>query len=52
MPKRKKRPDTYEKYRRILKMQGLSRKSIDEMRRNLSLVAQIICEHVWGKKFY
>lgn len=52
MPKRKRRPDIYEKYRRILKMRRLSRKSIDEMRRNLCLVAQIICEHVWRKKFY
>jgi len=52
MPKRKKRPDIYDKYRRILNMRGLSRKSIDEMRENLCLVAQIICEHVWGKKFY
>ena len=52
MLKRKKRPDIYEKYRRILKMPGLSRKSLDEMRRNLILVAQIICEHVWKKKFY
>jgi hypothetical protein len=49
---RKKRSDIYEIYRRILKMQGLSRKSIEEMRKNLELVAQIICEHVWGKKFY
>jgi hypothetical protein len=52
MAKRKKRPDLYEKYRRILQMRRLSRKSIDEMRKNLGLIAQIICEHVWGKKFY
>jgi hypothetical protein len=52
MPKRKRRPDIYEKYHRILKMRRLSRKSIDEMRRNLCLVAQTICEHVWGKKLY
>ena len=52
MPKRKKRPDIYDKYRRILKMPNLSIKEIDEMRNYLNLLAQIICEHVWGKKFY
>jgi hypothetical protein len=52
MLRRKKRTDIYEIYRRILKMRGLSRKSIDDMRLNLRLVAQIMCEHVWGKKFY
>jgi hypothetical protein len=52
MPKRKKRPDIYDKYRRILKMPNLSIKEIDEMRNYLNLLAQTICEHVWGKKFY
>jgi hypothetical protein len=52
MANRKIRPDIYEKYHRILQMRGLSRKSINEMRKNLALIAQIICEHVWGKKFY
>jgi hypothetical protein len=52
MPKRKKRPDIYAKYRGILKMPDLSNKSIDEMRKNLGLIAQTICEHVWKKKFY
>ena len=42
----------YEKYRRILKMPKLEDKEIDEMRKNLSLLAQTICEHIWGKKFY
>lgn len=52
MPKKKKRPNIYDKYRRILKMPNLSNKEIDEMRKNLSFLAQTICEHVWGKKFY
>jgi len=52
MSKRKKRPDIYDKYRRILKMPGLSNKQIEEIRKNLSIIAQIICEHTWGKKFY
>jgi hypothetical protein len=52
MPKRKKRLDIYAKYRRILGMPDLSNKKIEEMRRNLGLVAQIICEHLWKKKFY
>jgi len=42
----------YEKYRRILKMPKLKDKEIDEMRKNLSLLAQAICENLWGKKFY
>jgi len=52
MPKIKKRPDIYDKYRRILKMPDLSNKEIDGMRKYLNLLAQTICEHVWGKKFY
>ena len=52
MLKRRKQPDVCEKYRRILKMANLSNKKIDEMRRNIGLVAQIICEHIWKKKFY
>jgi hypothetical protein len=52
MRKRKKRPDVYAKYRRILKMPDLSNKKIDEMRKNLGFIAQTICEHIWKKKFY
>jgi hypothetical protein len=52
MVKRGKRLDIYAKYRRILKMPNLSNKEIDAMRKNLILLAQTICEHVWGKKFY
>ena len=52
MPRKKKRPDIYDKYRRILKMPDLSNREINEMRKNLSHLAQTICEHVWKKKFY
>jgi len=50
--KRKRKADVYETYRRILKMPNLTNKEIDEMRNYLNLLAQTICEHVWGKKFY
>ncbi len=48
---KKRKVDIYEKYRRILKMPGLTNKEIDEMRKHLGFLAQIISEHVWGKKF-
>jgi hypothetical protein len=47
-----KKPDIYEKYRRILNTPSLTNKEIDEMRKHLTLLAQTICEHVWRKKFY
>ena len=50
--RRKKNVDMYEKYRRILKMPRLTDGQIDEMRNHVGLLAQTICEHVWGKKFY
>ncbi len=49
---KKRKVDIYEKYRRILKMPGLMNKEIDVMRKHIGLLAQTICEHVWGKKFY
>ena len=52
MARRNKRPNIYEKYRRILKMPDLKNKEIEEMRKHLTLIAQTICEHVWKKKFY
>lgn len=42
----------HENYRKILKMPNLTNKEIEEMRLNLKLLAMIICEHVWKKKFY
>jgi len=50
--KRKGKSDIYETYRRVLKRPELTNKGIDEMRKHLGLLAQTICEHVWGKKFY
>jgi hypothetical protein len=49
---KRRKADVYEKYRRILKMPGLTDKKIDEMRKHLSLLTRTICEHVWRKKFY
>lgn len=42
----------YDKYRKILETPNLTEKEIEEMRRNMKLLAMIICEHVWKKKFY
>jgi hypothetical protein len=50
--KSRKKASIYDRYRRILNMPDLTNKEIDGMRNNLSLLAQTICEHVWGKKFY
>lgn len=47
-----KKKDIRDEYRRILGKPDLSNKKIEEMRKNLRLIAQTICEHVWGKKFY
>ena len=49
---RKGQSDIYARYREILEMPDLPRKEIDEMRENVRLLAQAICEHVWGKKLY
>jgi tRNA C32,U32 (ribose-2'-O)-methylase TrmJ len=48
----RKKDSIHDRYRRILNRPGLTDREIDEMRKNLSLFAQTICEHVWGKKFY
>jgi DNA-binding MarR family transcriptional regulator len=48
---KKRKGDTYENYRRILKMPDLSIKDIQEMRKHLSLLARTICEHVRGRSF-
>lgn len=46
------RRDIYQKYRAILATPNLTKDEIDEMRKHLRLLAQTICEHVWGKKVY
>ena len=50
--RRPRRSDIYTKYRQILEMPDLSRKEIDAMRESIRLIAQAICEHVWGKRLY
>jgi len=50
--RKKEKTGIYEKYRRILNMPNLTNKEIDVMRKHLGLLAQTICEHVWGKRFY
>ena len=51
VPKMKKK-DICDKYRRVLEKPDLSNKEVAEIRKNLRLIAQTVCEHVWGKKFY
>ena len=46
------RLDVHGKYRQLLKRPDLTDREIEKMRKNLILLAQTICEHVWGKKFY
>jgi hypothetical protein len=41
-----------EQYRRLLKRPRLPDKKIEAMRKYVILLAQTICEHVWGKRFY
>lgn len=40
------------RYREILGQPKLSDREIDRMRVHVRLLAQVICEHVWGKKVY
>ena len=47
-----KKKDILNEYRRVLGKPNLSDKKVEEMRKNLRLIAQTICEHVWGEKFY
>jgi len=44
--------NAYELYRRVLKMPHLADAEIDTMRRHMVLLAQTICEHVWGRRFF
>jgi len=53
--KRKRRPRETElrgRYREILGRPRLSDAQIDQMRAHVRLLAQAICEHVWGKKVF
>ena len=49
---KRKKSDIYEKYRRTLRRPDLTNEEIDEMRKNLNLLARSICEHAWGKVFH
>jgi hypothetical protein len=46
------KPKTCEQYRQLLNRPRLSDQEIEAMRKHIILLAQTICEHVWGKKFY
>jgi len=50
--KSKKNLNIYDKYRQTLGMPNLTKEEIDKMRYHISLIAQAVAEHVWGKKFY
>ena len=50
--KRQRKADIYAEYRQVLGKPKLRKQDIDKMREHLILLAQTICEHVWGKKFY
>ena len=39
-------------YRRILQTRNLSDQEIDDTRQHVIRLAQTLCEHVWGKRFY
>jgi len=52
MHKNKIRQDIYAIYPCILRTPDLSGKKIDEIRKNLRLIAQTIFGHIWKKKFY
>jgi hypothetical protein len=39
-------------YRSSLQIPDLTDQKIDEMRQPVIRLAQILCEHVWGKRFY
>ena len=39
-------------YRRLLQRPDLTDQEIDDMRKHVTRLAQVLCEHVWGKPFY
>ena len=49
---RPRRDTIHERYRRLLRRPALRAEHIESMRKHLIRLAQTICEHVWGKKFY
>jgi hypothetical protein len=43
---------TCDVYRRMLRTPELTDQEIDDMRKHVIRLAQVLCEHVWGKRFY
>jgi hypothetical protein len=41
-----------EQYRSVVGRLALIDQQVDEMRKHMIRLAQTICEHVWGKRFY
>ena len=41
-----------EGYRRLLQRPDLTDQEIDAMRQHVIRLAQALCEHVWGMRFY
>jgi hypothetical protein len=39
-------------YRKVLGRPELTDQEIDEIRKHMIRLAQTVCEHVWGKRFY
>ena len=39
-------------YRRMLRTSDLTDREIDDMRQHVIRLAQVLCEHVWDKRFY
>lgn len=52
MKSKKRKTNIYDYYRESLNKPELTNIEIDEMRKNIQLIVQAICEHVWGKEFY
>jgi hypothetical protein len=50
--KDERRPRLREQYRILTGQATLSDQQVEEMRRNVIRLAQSICEHAWGKRFY
>ena len=42
----------YDEYREAFEKSEFTDSEIEELRKPIILLAQTICEHVWGEKFY
>jgi hypothetical protein len=50
--KNQKRRNIYDEYRRILNQVDLDDAEVEDIRENMKLLAQTVCEYIWKKKFY